>query len=317
MAALSSNTTTAKPKPARAAPRLSERVLTLQQVLPLALLTVVIFYQLTRQLIWPESMPAAQFAVELIGFGLGAPAMLWLTLNWIGQEIRAREVAEDQADTRTRMLLEMQHRIKNNLQTVADLLSLELARPTTHPDAAQSLRDSVTRIKTIAAAHELLTADQVGATDILELARRVAENARLAQAHPGQNITIRVTGETVQLGSKAATAFALVVNELVSNTLEHGFAGQDAGEIEIGIAADQGRAFVVIQDSGAGLRPDFDPQTDAGLGLRIVRTLIEKDLRGRFALENVDVTNPADAGIPPDDAPGILHGARAEFSFPI
>lgn len=290
--------------------RLSERVLTLQQVLPFALLAVVMFYQVTRHLIFPASDHPALFAIEFLVFGLGAPALLWVTLNWIGQEIRARENAEDQADTRTRMLLEMQHRIKNNLQTVADLLSLELARPTTHPDAAQSLRDSMTRIKTIAAAHELLTADQVGTTDILDLAQRVAENARLAQIHPGQEIQIRVTGESVRLDSKAATAFALVVNELVSNTLEHGFANCVRGEIEIGIATDEPsaplrRAYIVIQDSGAGLREGFEPKRDAGLGLRIVRTLIEKDLRGTFTLDNVSLPEMP------------VNGARAEFSFPI
>jgi two-component sensor histidine kinase len=265
------------------------------------------FYQVTRHLIFPSTDHPGLFAVEFLVFGIGAPSMLWVTLNWIGQEIRARENAQDQADTRTRMLLEMQHRIKNNLQTVADLLSLELARPATHPDAAQTLRDSVTRIKTIAAAHELLTADQVGATDILELASRVAENARLAQTRTGQNIRIRVTGESVRLNSKAATAFALVVNELVSNTLEHGFAGQDHGEIEIGIAADERRVYVVIQDSGVGLPEGFDSIRDADLGLRIVRTLIEKDLRGTFTLDNVTLS----------DMPVPVNGARAEFSFPI
>lgn len=285
--------------------RLSERVLALQQVLPLALLALVMFYQVTRHLIFPTSDHPALFAFEFLVFGIGAPAILWVTLNWIGQEIRARETAQDQAETRTRMLLEMQHRIKNNLQTVADLLSLEEARPTTHPDAAASLRDSVTRIKTIAAAHELLTADQVGTTDILDLAARVAENARLAQIHPGQDIEIRVTGESVRLNSKAATAFALVVNELVSNTLEHGFDGRSHGEIEIGIALDETRAFVVIQDNGAGLPNAFDSKGDAGLGLRIVRTLIEKDLRGTFTLDNVALSEMP------------VNGARAEFSFPI
>jgi two-component sensor histidine kinase len=298
---------TARDKPKAVSPqrRLSERVLTLQQVLPLALLALVMFYQVTRHLLFPSSDHPALFAFEFLVFGIGAPSVLWATLYWIGQEVRARENAQDTADTRTRMLLEMQHRIKNNLQTVADLLSLELARPTTHPGAVSSLRDSVTRIKTIAAAHDLMTADQVGATDILDLAARVAENARRAQAQPGQTITVRVTGESVPLNSKSATAFALVVNELVSNTLEHGFAGRTAGEIEIGIAADENRVYVVIQDNGAGLPGGFDASRDADLGLRIVRTLIEKDLRGTFTLDNVTLP----------DMP--LHGARAGFSFPL
>lgn len=284
---------------------LSERVLTLQQVLPLVLLAIVMFYEVTKQLLFPNTTQPALFAIELLAFGIGAPAVLWLTLHWIGQEIRAREAAEDQADARTRMLLEMQHRIKNNLQTVADLLSLEEAR-TTNAEAALSLRDSVTRIKTIAAAHELLSADQVGSTDILELAQRVAENARLAQVHPGQDVAIHVTGESVRLGSKAATAFALVVNEVVSNSLEHGM-GSASGIVEIGIAVDGGRAFVVIQDSGTGFPQGFDTARDAGLGLRIVRTLIEKDLRGKMSYDNT-------AG---SVETGAIQGARTEFSFPV
>ncbi len=63
----------------------------------------------------------------------------------------------------------------------------------------------------------------------------------------------------------------------------------------------------MIQDSGVGLPEGFDPRRDAGLGLRIVRTLIEKDLRGTFTLDNVKLS----------DVPVPVNGARAEFSFPI
>lgn len=277
--------------------RLSQRVFLLRQILPFALLAIVMFYEVARHLLFPHVGHPSLLAIEVLMFGIGAPAMLWLTLQWIGLEIRAREEAENQAELRQRMLLEMQHRIKNNLQTVADLLSLELTRAT-HPDAAQSLRDSVMRIKTIAAAHELLTMEQIGTIDAVELARRVAENARAAQAGAGQTIALRVTGEPLPLSSKAATAFALVVNELVSNALEHGLKGLREGQIEIRIADDQGWMNVVIHDNGVGLKSGFDPQRNAGLGLRIVRTLIEKDLRGWFTLSNDQ-------------------GTRAEFSFPL
>ena len=175
----------------------------------------------------------------------------------------------------------MQHRIKNNLQPLP--IYCRWNRRAAHEcRGSGDLRESVTRIKTIAAAHEFLSADQVGSTDILELARRVAENARLAQAHPGQDIGIfHGALGSVRLGSKAATAFALVVNELVSNSLEHGLAS-NSGMVEIGIAVDGARAYVVIQDSGTGFPASFD----AGLGLRIVRTLIEKDLHGKMSYNN-------------------------------
>lgn len=293
--------------------RLSERVFLLQQIVPFVLLALVMFYEVTRHLLFANVQHPTLIAIEVLTFGIAGPAALWGILQWIGVEIRAREQAQDQADTRTRMLLEMQHRIKNNLQTVADLLSLELSR-STQPEAAQSLRDSVNRIKTIAAAHELLSTDQVGAIDIVELAQRVAENARLAQVRPGQTLALRVNGDPIRLSSKAATAFALVVNELVSNSLEHGLVDRPDGEIEIAIEEQDAQVRVVIEDNGTGLEPGFDSRHGAGLGLRIVRTLIEKDLRGTFYLGN---SESGQAAADSDTAHGYLGGTRAEFSFPL
>ncbi len=289
-------------------PQLSERILKLRLWLPAVLLVAVMVYEVTRHLLLPDAGHPVLFAIDLVVFGLGAPAGLWLTLSWIGYEMRAREQAEARADTRTRLQLEMQHRIRNNLQTVADLLTLELAR-VPHPSAAQSLQDSVTRIKTIAAAHELLSADQIAAAALLPLAQRVAENTRVTLCKPHQTITLRVTGASALLDSKAATAFALVVNELVSNAIEHGLDGRD-GEIEIRIGAEAGQARVVVQDSGVGLGENLDAvragEHRAALGLRIVRTLVEKDLGGRFVLENRRALGAERVG-----------GARAEFWFPL
>lgn len=286
---------------ARAAPpglRLSQRVLQLQQTVPFLLVMVVMFYEVTRHLLLHNEDNPSLLAIEIIIFGLMGPAVLWGILNWIGREIRAREAAESERDLRTAMLMEVHHRIKNNLQTVADLLSLEMARADRRT-ADESLRDSVVRIKSIAAAHELLSLDQMGAANVTELSERVAENARAAQVRPGQSIAIAVEGPPVLLPSKAATAFALVMNELVSNAIEHGFAARAAGQIDISLSPEpDGLVVVRVHDDGGGLAPGFDLGSDAGLGLRIVRTLVEKDLGGtlRFFQNG---------------------GACAEFTFPL
>ncbi len=278
---------------------LSQRISLLEQVVPFALLIVVMCYEITRHLLLQEATHPAVFTTELLVFGITGPAMLWLTLHWIGREVNAREQAESEAATRQRMLLEMHHRIKNNLQTVADLLSLELNQADTRAPTG-SLRDSVARIKSIAAVHELLSLDQVGAVEISELAERVATSTRAAMARADQDIAIQVQGESIWLPSKSATAFALVVNELVSNALEHGLAAQRAGLIAITLQQAGERVLLEICDDGAGLPEPFDPAR-TGLGLQIVRTLVERDLRGTFALGCA-------AG---------ERGARAEVSFPL
>jgi two-component system, sensor histidine kinase PdtaS len=216
-------------------------------------------------------------------FGLVGPSATWLTLNWVGREVAKRERAEGEADALNAMMQEMHHRIKNNLQTVADLLSLEMSR-NPRPEVQESLRDSITRIKSIAASHEMLSAENVSATDITELARLVVENSRRSMMRADQGIATEVLGPKIYLTSKQATAFALVLNELVSNAIEHGFREHQEGKIEVELDWDGTEVWVRVQDDGVGLPAGFDLAKSKGLGLQIARTLVEKDLGGKLAL---------------------------------
>ncbi len=266
-------------------PLLSQRVFTLQQVVPLLILATVMFYEVTTHLIFETSQHPLLFAMETVSFGIVGPAFTWITLNWVGREIAKRERAEGEADALSAMMQEMHHRIKNNLQTVADLLSLEMSR-NPRPEVQESLRDSITRIKSIAASHEMLSAENVGATDITELARLVSENSCHSMVRSDQHIEAVVKGPNIFLTSKQATAFALVLNELVSNAIEHGFRGRTEGRIEVELDWDGVEVWVRVQDNGVGLPKGFDLATSRGLGLQIARTLVEKDLTGKLALIN-------------------------------
>ncbi len=264
---------------------LSQRVFTLQQVVPLFILASVMFYEVTTHLIFESAKQPIFFGLETIAFGIIGPAFPWVTLNWVGREIAKRERAEGEADALNAMMQEMHHRIKNNLQTVADLLSLEMSR-NPRPEVQESLRDSITRIKSIAASHEMLSAENVGSTDITELARLVTENSRRSMVRSDQKIDTRVEGPSIFLTSKQATAFALVLNELVSNAIEHGFRDRAEGYIDVELDWDGAEIWVRVQDNGAGLGSEFDLLKSRGLGLQIARTLVEKDLSGKLALTN-------------------------------
>jgi two-component sensor histidine kinase len=262
---------------------LSQRVFVLQQVVPLLILATVMFYEVTTHLIFETSGHPFLFALETVVFGIVGPAFMWVTLNWVGREIAKRERAEGEADALSAMMQEMHHRIKNNLQTVADLLSLEMSR-NPRPEVQESLRDSITRIKSIAVSHTMLSVENVGSTDITELARLVSETARRSMVRPDQHIETHVQGPSIYLTSKQATAFALVLNELVSNAIEHGFRDRADGRIEVELDWDGAEVWMRVQDNGAGLPAEFDLTTTKGLGLQIARTLVEKDLRGRIGV---------------------------------
>jgi two-component sensor histidine kinase len=276
----------------REKPLLSQRVFALQQIIPLLILAFVMLYEVTSHLVFQSQMHPVLFAVETLTFGILGPAFTWVTLNWVAREIRQRERAEGEADELNAMMQEMHHRIKNNLQTVADLLTLEMSR-NPRPEVQESLRDSITRIKSIAASHEMLSVESVGLTDITELARRIVMTTRHSMLGPNQKIEIEVKGHEIYLGSKQATAFALVLNELLSNALEHAFRNRPTGYIEIELDWDASEVWMRVQDDGNGLPDGFDLNTSRGLGLQIARTLVEKDLRGKLALTSNGVGTTA------------------------
>ena len=200
------------------------------------------------------------------------------------ENMRLREEAR-RADALAILLQEMHHRIKNNLQTVADLLSLEMSASPS-PAARKSLRDSISRIKSIAAVHELLSVEQLRLTNITELAQQVCDISLRHLVRPDQRVSVQIDGPAIYLPSKQATALALVMNELIANALEHAFQYGRPGQLNINLAQDGNQVTVCVADNGRGLPPDFDSTRQGRLGLQIVQTLVEKDLAGTLRLEN-------------------------------
>jgi len=201
------------------------------------------------------------------------------------ENMRLREEAR-RAEALSTLIQEMHHRIKNNLQTVADLLSLEMSASPS-PAARKSLRDSVSRIKSIAAVHELLSLEQLRLTDITELARQVCDISLHHMLRPDQRVAAEISGPAIYLPSKQATALALVMNELIANALEHAFRlNRRDGILAITLTQDGAEVTVTIADNGIGLPQDFALASRRGLGLQIVQTLVEKDLAGSLRLEN-------------------------------
>ncbi len=201
------------------------------------------------------------------------------------ENMRLREEAR-RAEALTTLIQEMHHRIKNNLQTVADLLSLEMSASPS-PAARKSLRDSVSRIKSIAAVHELLSLEQLRLTDITELARQVCDISLHHMLRPDQRVAAEISGPAIYLPSKQATALALVMNELIANALEHAFRlNRRDGILAITLTQDGAEVTVTIADNGIGLPQDFALASRQGLGLQIAQTLVEKDLAGSLRLEN-------------------------------
>jgi two-component sensor histidine kinase/putative methionine-R-sulfoxide reductase with GAF domain len=189
--------------------------------------------------------------------------------------------------TASTLLQEMHHRVRNNLQTVAALLSMQ-ARHATSSETKAPLREAVARVQSIAAVHNLLSAENLTAATITSIAKHVVDEATITVVPPGLDLRFEIEPSEVEASSRQATLLALLINECVTNAIEHGMAGRERGLIRIVASEKDGEITVAIEDDGNGLPENFRVEDSSRLGLRIARTLAASDLNGSFALEARD-----------------------------
>lgn len=180
---------------------------------------------------------------------------------------------------RSAVIREMNHRVKNNLQTIAMLLRLQL-RDGREVSGREVLTATINRVLSIAAVHEILSVEGFRLINLRQLLERVAGSVTHAMSRPGTTIDVSVRGEDVYLTSQQATSLALAVNELLQNAFEHAFLGRTTGRIEIRVAQQEAGLILEVEDDGQGLPQRFDPAAGTDLGLKIVHALVTEDLGG-------------------------------------
>jgi two-component sensor histidine kinase len=173
---------------------------------------------------------------------------------------------------------EIHHRVKNNLQTVASLLRLQARRS---PKIADALADSERRIRAIALVHETLSVERGDVVDFDEVVGEVA--AMVGEGLAGPGVEIEVEGSCGPLVAEVATPLAVVLSELLQNSVDHAFSDV-GGRIGVRLSRDDGRLGLEVWDDGRGLPEGFSLERNVGLGLQIVRALVESELGGQLAL---------------------------------
>jgi two-component sensor histidine kinase/putative methionine-R-sulfoxide reductase with GAF domain len=181
----------------------------------------------------------------------------------------------------TAVVREMHHRVKNNLQTIAMLLRLQMSA-SRNLRAEDILTETINRIMSIAAVHETLSEQGLRVVDVKKVLERVVPSIGETMLTARQCITITVNGDSLVLPSREATSLALATSELVQNAFKHAFAGRENGKILVQLHDSAGKCTVIVEDDGVrSLRTAADSK---GLGLQIVKTLVNDDLKGHFEL---------------------------------
>ncbi|PJI94221.1 sensor histidine kinase [Luteimicrobium subarcticum] len=208
-----------------------------------------------------------------------------LPLTEHGQRIGAVLLCRDVTELRRRerdlitkdaTIREIHHRVKNNLQTVAALLRLQ-ARRMNVPEAREALEEAMRRVATIAMVHESLSQtldEEVEFDDMVSRALRLAADV----ASAGTSVRTVREGGFGLIPAQDATPLALVLTELVTNAVEHGFVGRSVGTVEIIAERAERSLAVTVRDDGTGLPDGKGPMT--GLGTQIVNTLVTNEMGG-------------------------------------
>ncbi len=213
-------------------------------------------------------------------------AMLRGALIMVHDETEEREKAVE-LHVKTTMIKEVHHRVKNNLQTVASILRMQ-SRRAENPEVQLQLNEAVNRVLAVAVIHEFLSRDDDQAINIRDVCQRIVTQTQRAAVLPDREITLGVQGPAIYLPSQQATACALVANELVLNSLEHAFDGRERGTVLMQLADEGDQVVLEVIDDGVGLLEAADREPSGSLGLTIVRTLVEGDLKGQLVMERAD-----------------------------
>ena len=179
--------------------------------------------------------------------------------------------ANELAARTSMMLREGNHRIKNSLQIVASLMSMQASREATL-SASQALRIAAARILSVARMHDAL--QESGGEDSVNLAVILETMCASLHAMGGDalGVDVRVEADPVHAPVALAQPIVLAVNELVVNALRHAFPVGRTGSIVVRLRCTGGQLRVLVADDGVGL-PAGHAEGQSGYGMKLVRMM--------------------------------------------
>ncbi|HUS12945.1 MAG TPA: histidine kinase dimerization/phosphoacceptor domain -containing protein [Pyrinomonadaceae bacterium] len=158
-------------------------------------------------------------------------------------------------EEKTMLLQEVHHRVRNNLQVIGSLLSLQAEE--LHEDGERrAFQVAQNRVQSIAEVHDLLYVSQsAGAIDLRAYTQRLGENLAMAYG-VSDRIEAHVEGGQITLDVRRAVVVGLLLNEVISNAYKHAFPGNRTGRVTIGITVNKDEATLSVTDTGVGADSD-------------------------------------------------------------
>jgi len=184
------------------------------------------------------------------------------------------------------LLLEIHHRVKNNMQVISSLLSLQ-ADALNDDNIRKVLIDSQNRVKAMAAVHEnLYKSKNLSSIILLPFLRELTNSILTSYRLDTEAVAVEIGSDEVAISIEQALPLGLIVNELVSNSLKHAFPNRHPGKTHINTnRLNDENIQLRFSDNGIGIPPSIDWRNTNSLGLKLVANLAENQLDGSIEME--------------------------------
>ncbi|MHC4454460.1 MAG: histidine kinase dimerization/phosphoacceptor domain -containing protein [Planctomycetota bacterium] len=183
------------------------------------------------------------------------------------------------------LMREIFHRVKNNMQVISSLLSLQ-CKYIKDEKYIEMIKESQDRIKVMALIHEnLYRSKDLSNIDFNDYIKSLVKGLFLSYKMDTNKIALKINIETVFFAIETAIPCGLIINELVSNSLKYAFPDGRVGEINITFRSlDKGELEIIVSNDGVSFPKDLDFRNTESLGLRLVTNLAENQLHGKIEL---------------------------------
>lgn len=193
------------------------------------------------------------------------------------------ELLKEALSSKEVLIKEIHHRVKNNLQVIESLLGLQ-ARATAQDGVKTALGNMRSRVRAIAIVHELLyQRDDAAEIQMSSYLQMLVSNLSGSIGQKNEKIDISFQSERISLDMEQAVLCGMLVNELVSNAMIHGFPDDAPGRVEISLYRSDGKIILVVADSGVGIPDSLQPSAAVSLGLKLVHAWASQ-LQGVLAI---------------------------------
>lgn len=229
----------------------------------------------------PATVLTLGFYTGVVGVDIAVIHVMNVALERLAAERNRSAALTRQART---MFSELQHRVSNNLQIVSALITLQQA-DVKDPAARRALEEAAARVATLGRLHRKLHNPTGRQTDMAQFLNDLCHD--VIDSSGAKRIACTVEAAEFDIPQDKLIPLALIVAELVSNSIEHGFADGRAGTVWVSLraGADNGHVALTVADDGHGLPQGFDPDRRDSLGLQVVQALAAQ-MDGRFSMGN-------------------------------